>query len=148
MQKRHAHASCSSVMLAMSMSMALLSGTAAQADDMPSPCGAIKRIVAAAPDGFAALLDASGAAPLVLSTGPSPAACHTVGATLICTWTPDAGGLEAFAADLAACLPQATHDLNSPARQHFTLGPKGQRIGLTASTSGAGHLKLEVGRGK
>jgi hypothetical protein len=131
--------------------MALLPGTAARADDLPSPCGAIQRIVAAAPDGFAALLAASSTAPLLLSADPNPAACHAAGATLICTWVPDTGGLEAFAADLAACLPQATHDLNSPARQHFTLdpsGPRGRRLGLTASTAGANRLRLEVGRAK
>jgi hypothetical protein len=129
--------------------LTLLVAGAARADDTPSPCRAIKRIVAAAPDGFQSFAGegASTSEALILSSGQTPADCRVAGHALVCTWT-SGGGLESFAADLAACLPEATHDLNTPSRQHFTVGPKGQRTSLTASTLGDTRLKLEVGRGK
>jgi hypothetical protein len=48
------------------------------------------------------------------------------------------------AADIAACLPDATHDQNSPGRQHFYIGARAQRTQITATTAGAGKLTLAV----
>jgi hypothetical protein len=43
-------------------------------------------------------------------------------------------------------LPAATHDLNTPARQHFYVGARDQRTQITATTAGANKLKLVVSR--
>jgi hypothetical protein len=67
-----------------------------------------------------------------------------------CLWTPhhDAGSsadaLQSVAADVASCLPEATHDLNTPARQHFYVGPRDKRTQITATTAGPNKLKLTV----
>jgi hypothetical protein len=121
---------------------------AARADDTPSPCSALKHIVAAAPNGFSSIQAADGEA--VARPYGADAHCAASHASYECTWSKgaDAGSaadaLESVAADIASCLPDATHDQNTPARQHFTLGAREQRVQITASTAGAAGLKLVV----
>jgi len=40
--------------------------------------------------------------------------------------------------------PDATHDQNSPARQHFYLGAKDRRTEITLTPQGANRLRLVV----
>lgn len=124
---------------------AALAPAAALADDTPSPCDALKRIVAAAP-GFSALTPEDGRA-AALPYGDD-AACSATHGSYQCTWTSRGGSsadaLQGVAADIASCLPDATHDQNSPSRQHFYLGARGQRTQIVAATAGANKLKLVV----
>jgi hypothetical protein len=112
----------------------------AYADDTPSPCAALKRIVAAAPDGLASLTPEDGKG--VAQPYGDDAQCSAGHRSFQCTWRPhgDAGSkldaLQAVAADIASCLPDATHDQNSPGRQHFYLGAKGRRTDITADAGG------------
>jgi hypothetical protein len=128
--------------------IAALSVSAARADDTPSPCAALKRIVAAAPGGFASLQPDDSRN--VAQPYGDDAQCSASHGSYQCQWTPhkDAGSsadaLQAVAADIASCLPDATHDQNSPARQHFYLGARDQRTQITATTAGASKLKLVV----
>jgi hypothetical protein len=130
------------------VSLVALAPAAARADDAPSPCAALKRIVAAAPGGFAQLSPADGQG--VAQPYGDDAQCGAAQASYQCVWTPhgDAGSsasaLQAVAADIASCLPDATHDVNSPARQHFYVGPRDARTQITATTAGANRLKLVV----
>ncbi|WP_248320662.1 MULTISPECIES: hypothetical protein [unclassified Caballeronia] len=123
----------------------LTTATAARADDTPSPCDALKHIVAASPT-FSSLT-ASDGRPLALPYGDD-AQCAASQANYRCTWTPHAGSsadaLQGVAADIASCLPDATHDQNSPARQHFYLGARGARTEITAASAGSNKLKLEI----
>ena len=120
----------------------------ALADDTPNPCNALKRIVAAAPDGFTSLRPDDGKA--VAQPYGSDAQCAAKAGTYSCTWTKGANAgsaadaLQGVAADIAACLPDATHDQNSAGRQHFYIGARGQRTQITAATAGAGKLTLAV----
>ncbi|RZF25351.1 hypothetical protein EVC45_34170 [Paraburkholderia sp. UYCP14C] len=120
----------------------------ASADDSPRPCGALKRIVAAAPDGFASLTADDGKG--VAQPYGDDAQCSAAHRSFQCTWTPhqtagsNADALEAVAADVASCLPDATHDQNSPARQHFYLGAKDRRTEITVTPEGANRLRLVV----
>jgi hypothetical protein len=122
--------------------------TPALADDTPAPCSALKRIVAAAPGGFASVQ--SGDANAIAQPYGQDAKCAVKGGTLTCTWTKaaDSGStkdaLQAVAADIASCLPEATHDKNSAARQHFYIGERGPRTQITAATAGGGKLSLAV----
>ncbi|MDR5835087.1 hypothetical protein [Caballeronia sp. LZ034LL] len=124
---------------------ALALTSTARADDTPSPCNALKRIVAAAPN-FASLTPLDGR-PIALPYGDD-AQCAASQSNYRCTWTPHGGAsadaLQSVAADIAACLPDATHDQNSPARQHFYLGARGARTEITAAQAGSNRLKLEV----
>jgi hypothetical protein len=119
--------------------------TAAHADDTPNPCGALKRVVAAAPN-FASLSAFDGRA-IALPYGDD-AQCRASQSNYQCMWTPHGGSsadaLQGVAADIASCLPDATHDQNSPARQHFYLGAKGARTEITAAQAGQNKLKLEI----
>ncbi|CAG4888227.1 hypothetical protein [Paraburkholderia gardini] len=130
------------------LSVWTLSTGVALADDTPSPCAALKRIVAAAPDGFTSLKASDGKS--VAQVYGDDARCNTEGASYQCIWTPHsavgptADALQALAADIASCLPEATHDQNSPARQHFYLGERANRTQITATTAGTGKLKLVV----
>ncbi|MDR5829680.1 hypothetical protein P9250_17550 [Caballeronia sp. LP006] len=122
-----------------------LSSAPAHADDTPSPCDALKRIVAAAPN-FSSLSAIDGR-PVALAYGDG-ASCAASQSNYRCTWTPHGGAsadaLQSVAADIASCLPDATHDQNSPARQHFYLGARGARTEITASQAGENKLKLEI----
>ncbi|MDR5814730.1 MULTISPECIES: hypothetical protein [unclassified Caballeronia] len=124
---------------------ALALASTARADDSPSPCSALKRIVAAAPN-FASLSALDGR-PIALPYGDD-AQCAASQSNYRCTWTPHGGAsadaLQGVAADIAACLPDATHDQNSPARQHFYLGARGARTSITAAQAGSNRLKLEI----
>jgi hypothetical protein len=118
------------------------------ADDAPSPCASLKQIVAAAPDGLASLSPDDGKG--VAQPYGDDAQCAASQRSFQCTWTPhhDAGSnadaLQAVAADIASCLPNATHDQNSPGRQHFYLGAKGGRTDITLTPAGANKLRLVV----
>ncbi|MCP3713272.1 hypothetical protein M3I54_41525 [Paraburkholderia sp. CNPSo 3274] len=120
---------------------------AAHADDSASPCAALKRIVAAAPQHFASLSPDDGRA--TAQPYGDDAQCATSGGSFQCVWSPrDAGSgtnaLEGVGADIASCLPDATHDVNSPGRQHFYLGQRGSRTEITAQTDGSTRVKLIV----
>ncbi|CAN7743067.1 hypothetical protein [Paraburkholderia terricola] len=126
---------------------AVLPGSAS-ADDAPSPCASLKRIVAAAPGGLASLTPDDGKG--VAQPYGDDAQCSPSGGSYQCTWTPhhDAGSsadaLQAVAADIASCLPEATHDQNSPGRQHFYLGAPGKRTEITLAPAGSARLRLVV----
>lgn len=118
------------------------------ADDAPSPCASLKRIVAAAPGGLASLTPDDGKG--VAQPYGDDAQCAASHGSYQCTWTPhhDAGSnadaLQAVAADVASCLPEATHDQNSPGRQHFYLGAKGKRTDITLTPTGSNKLRLVI----
>jgi hypothetical protein len=123
----------------------LLSCASVRADDTPNACDALRRVVAASPD-FSSLSAFDGR-PIVLSYGDN-ARCTAARTDYRCTWIPrngaSADALQTVAADIAACLPDATHDQNSPARQHFYLGARGARTEIVAAQAGQNTLKLEV----
>jgi hypothetical protein len=126
----------------------LASPVTAHADDTASPCDALKRIVAAAPN-FSSITPDDGKA--VAQPHGQDAQCGAKGASYQCSWTKGADGtssdaLESVAADIASCLPDATHDVNSPARQHFYIGAKGQHTQITAITAGASRISLSISR--
>ena len=135
-----------------SLAACLSTPAVALADDTPNSCDALKRIVAAAPDGFTSLRPDDGNA--VARPYGHDAHCAVKAGAYSCTWTNGtneganagsaADALQGVAADIAACLPDATHDQNSPGRQHFYIGARGQRTQITAMTSGAGKLTLAV----
>ncbi|MBP0589817.1 hypothetical protein J8I87_08825 [Paraburkholderia sp. LEh10] len=120
----------------------------ASADDAANPCAALKRIVAAAPAGFAQLTPDDGKG--VAQPYGNDAQCGAQSGSYECLWTPTGGAgsrtaaLQAVAADIASCLPDATHDVNSPARQHFYIGPREARTQITAMPAGASKVKLVV----
>lgn len=130
------------------LSVSALVPTFARADDAPSPCAALKRIVDAAPDGFAGLSPAEVNG--VAQPYGDDAQCNAGHDSYQCVWTPhhDAGSsadaLQSVAADVASCLPAATHDQNSPARQHFYIGEPDKRTQITVTTAGANKLRLVV----
>ena len=131
--------------------LALIAPFAAQADDSASPCAALKRIVAAAPQRFASLRPEDGQA--VAQPYGDDAQCATNRGTYQCTWSTRSAeassatdALEGVGADIASCLPNATHDVNSPGRQHFYLGERGSRTEITAQAAGATRVKLTVSR--
>ncbi|MEM5439802.1 hypothetical protein [Paraburkholderia diazotrophica] len=125
-----------------------LTPLASRADDAPNPCAALKRIVAAAPTGFSQLTPDDGKG--VAQPYGNDAQCGATKSAYECMWTPTGGAgsstaaLQAVAADIASCLPDATHDVNSPARQHFYIGPRDARTQITAMPAGASRLKLIV----
>ncbi|MBB5502426.1 hypothetical protein [Paraburkholderia sp. MM5384-R2] len=129
-------------------SLVALLPVSASADDSPTPCGALKRIVAAAPDGFASLTPDDGKG--VAQPDGDDAQCSAAHRSFQCTWTPhqaagsNADALEAVAADVASCLPDATHDQNSPGRQHFYLGAKDRRTEIALTPEGSNRLRLVV----
>ncbi|MFM0327157.1 hypothetical protein [Caballeronia glebae] len=124
---------------------AVLATTCARADDTPNPCDTLKRVVSAAPN-FSSLSAFDGRA-IALPYGDD-AKCAASQTNYRCTWTPRSGSsadaLQGVAADIASCLPDATHDQNSPARQHFYLGARGARTEITAAQAGSNTLKLEI----
>jgi hypothetical protein len=117
------------------------------ADDTPSSCDALRQIVAAAPDGFKSLRGTNGAAGVALPYGDD-ARCMVTDGGYQWTWTPRGGSgadaLQAAGAEIAACLPDATHDLNTPALQRFYMGELGHRTQITATLFGATRLRLAV----
>jgi hypothetical protein len=129
-------------------SLGVLLAGSAYADDAPSPCTSLKRIVAAAPGGLASLTPDDGKG--VAQPYGDDAQCSASRGAYQCNWTPhhDAGSnadaLQAVAADIASCLPDATHDQNSPGRQHFYLGAKGKRTDITLTPTGSNKLRLVV----
>jgi hypothetical protein len=138
-------------LLATALAAALLGGLlpySARADDTPSPCASLKRIVAAGPGGLASLTPEDGKA--VAQPYGDDALCAASHGSYQCTWTPhhDAGSnaaaLQAVAADIASCLPEATHDQNSPGRQHFYLGEKGKRTDIVLTAEGSSKLRLVI----
>lgn len=130
------------------LASAALMPLSARADDAPSPCAALRRIVAAAPTGFSQLTPDDGKG--VAQPYGNDAQCGAAKDSYECSWTPSGGvgsstaALQAVAADIASCLPDATHDVNSPARQHFTIGSREARTQITAMPAGASKVKLVV----
>lgn len=143
------HAALTALMFA-ATAWALLASSTAQADDSPGPCPALKRIVAAAPGGFGGLQtsDVQG----IAQPAGDNVQCGAISGGYQCEWTPHgeggehAGALESVAADVASCLPDATHDENSPARQHFYLGPRDQRTEIAITMAGTNRIRLAVSR--
>jgi hypothetical protein len=118
------------------------------ADDTSSPCAVLKHIIAAAPGGFAGLSPDDGKA--VAQTYGDDAQCTVSAGSYRCLWTQrkdaasSADVLQTVAADVAACLPDATHDQNSPSSQHFYVGARGSRTNIVATTAGGNRLQLTV----
>ena len=141
--RRAAHFAGTALLVALSGAVG-----SARADDIPSPCAALKRIVAAGPGGLSTLTPEDGRG-IAQPYGSDPQ-CGATKGTYRCEWTPrqDAGSasdaLEGAAADIASCLPAATHDVNSPARQHFYLGERGDRTQITLTVAGGGRIRLTV----
>ncbi|WP_035528369.1 hypothetical protein [Paraburkholderia sacchari] len=135
--------------ISLAIVLSLIAPPTVRADDSASPCAALKRIVAAAPQHFSSLSPEDGRA--VAQPYGDDARCATNRGTYQCTWsTRDAqagsgtDALEGVGADIASCLPNATHDENSPGRQHFYLGERGSRTEITAQAAGANRVKLTV----
>ncbi|MFX1766434.1 hypothetical protein PWP93_28430 [Paraburkholderia sp. A1RI-2L] len=133
----------------LAIALSLIAPPMVRADDSANPCAALKRIVAAAPQRFSSLSPEDGRA--VAQPYGDDARCATSRGTYQCTWSTrdvQAGSitdaLEGVGADIASCLPNATHDENSPGRQHFYLGERGSRTEITAQTAGANRVKLTV----
>jgi hypothetical protein len=129
------------------IAIAALGPLTVRADDAANPCAALKRIVAAAPTGFSQLTPDDGKG--VAQPYGNDAQCGATNGGYECMWTNEGAGssataLQAVAADIASCLPDATHDVNSPARQHFYIGPRDARTQITAMPAGASKLKLVV----
>ncbi|MEM5366243.1 hypothetical protein V4C53_09365 [Paraburkholderia azotifigens] len=147
-RRAHSLHSLSAIASLVALSAAALTPLAASADDAPSPCAALKRIVAAAPTGFSQLTPDDGKG--IAQPYGNDAQCGATKGSYACSWTPSGGAgssttaLQAVAADVASCLPDATHDVNSPARQHFYIGPREARTQITAMPAGAGKVKLVV----
>ncbi|TKC89504.1 hypothetical protein FAZ69_11290 [Trinickia terrae] len=79
--------------------------------------------------------------------------CHTSAHVLDCRWHAHwkADGfvndpLEELGADVAACLPNVVHDVNTPTRQHFIVKAADRRVNVTASVVGQDELRLRVTR--
>lgn len=137
--------------MATAIALILLAPVASHADDSASPCAALKRIVAAAPQHFASLSPDDGRA--AAQPYSDDAQCAIAHGTYQCTWSTrnaDTGSgtdaLEGVGADIASCLPNATHDGNAPGRQHFYLGERGSRTEITAQTDGATRVTLTVSK--
>ncbi|CAB3810300.1 hypothetical protein LMG28688_07219 [Paraburkholderia caffeinitolerans] len=137
--------------VSLAVALSLIAPPTAHADDSASPCAALKRIVGAAAQHFSSLNPEDGRS--VAQPYGNDAQCAASRGTYQCTWsTRDAqagsgtGALEGVGADIASCFPNATHDENSPGRQHFYLGERGSRTEITAQTVGANRVKLTVSR--
>ena len=110
-------------------------------------CPALKHIVGA---GDTASLRDDPAARPILAQGPVE--CHIAGNTYDCHWQAvsassdgtAAAALQELGADIAACLPDAVHDVNSPSRQHFYIESDTARVNVTATTQGNSQLRLVV----
>ena len=68
------------------VSLGALLPCSANADDAPSPCASLKRIVAAAPDGLASLTPEDGKG--VAQPYGDDAQCSASRGSYQCTWTP------------------------------------------------------------
>jgi hypothetical protein len=130
------------------VALCMLLPLVAEADDTLSPCAALKHIVASAPGGFVGLSPDDGKA--VAQTYGDDAQCTASAGSYRCLWTQrkDAASsadiLQTVAADIASCLPDATHDQNAPSSQHFYVGVRGSRTTIAATTAGGNRLQLTV----
>jgi hypothetical protein len=146
--RRVGHVAARAIVTGLLATAGLITTVAAHADDTPSPCAALKRIVSAAPQGFETLGPNDGKA--VAQPYGSDASCTGSHDTYECQWSPNPGAgsvadaLQAVAADIASCLPAATHDQNTPGLQHFYIGPKGSRTEISATTAAGTKLKIIV----
>ena len=125
--------------------------TTAHAGESPEPpdiCPALKTIVASSD--FAQLRSE----PAARLPGIDPAEdCRTSAHVLDCHWRAhwQADGfvndpLEELGADVAACLPNVVHDVNTPSRQHFIVKTDDRRVNVTASVLGQDELRLRITR--
>jgi len=111
-------------------------------------CPALRQIVAAAD--FRQLHDAPAAQ---LPGLASPQDCRTTTYAFDCHWHAHwpADGvindpLEEMGADIAACLPNVIHDVNTPTHQHFVVTGMERRVSVTASIISPNELRLLVTR--
>ncbi len=79
--------------------------------------------------------------------------CRTSAHAFDCRWRAhwEADGvvtdpLEEIGADIAACLPNVVHDVNTPTRQHFVVTAPDRRVSVTASVVAPNELRLRVTR--
>ena len=111
-------------------------------------CPALRQIVAAAD--FRQLHDVPAAQ---LPGVASAQDCRTTTHTFDCHWRAhwQADGvvndpLEEMGADIAACLPNVIHDVNTPTHQHFVVTGMERRVAVTASIISPNELRLFVTR--
>src|ERR1700731_1896209 len=139
------------VISAVSSGTALLS-MPAWPQDAAGICPALTHIVDASGNRarFASLHDDPAARPPRVKDA---ADCRSAANAYDCHWqvqANDEGGasaaLQTLGADIAACLPDAVHDVNSPGRQHFYIKRDAGQGNITAATQGASVLRLVVTR--
>lgn len=125
---------------------ALAQTPASHASAPAEVCPALQRIVAA-PDWRAMVHDGAGL------PGLEQATCTAHAGSLDCRWRAhwDADGtvsdpLEELGADIAACFPQALHDVNTPRSQHFKIRTPRGIVGMRAALQGQRELRLSVSR--
>ncbi|HXZ09277.1 MAG TPA: hypothetical protein VEI25_14605 [Paraburkholderia sp.] len=111
-------------------------------------CPALRQIVAASD--FRQLHDAPAAQ---LPGVASAQDCRTTTHAFDCHWRAhwQADGvvndpLEEMGADIAACLPNVIHDVNTPTHQHFVVTGMDRRVSVTASVISPNELRLLVTR--
>jgi hypothetical protein len=150
--KRLAQSPLSSVARAvLACTAAAFAFTTAHAGETPEPpdiCPALKAIVASSD--FAQLRSESAAR---LPGVDAAQDCRTSAHVLDCRWRAhwQADGfvndpLEELGADVAACLPNVVHDVNTPTRQHFIVKDDARRVNVTASVVGQDELRLRITR--
>jgi hypothetical protein len=126
----------------------LSTAQAALATEPADVCPALKQIVAASD------FKQSRTAPTARLPGVAAAEDYrTTTNTFDCHWRAhwQADGvindpLEEMGADIAACLPNVIHDVNTPTRQHFVVTGMDRRVSVTASVVAPNELRLYVTR--
>jgi hypothetical protein len=116
-------------------------------------CPALTHVVSAADSSFAGLSGDPAARP---PAAQDAADCRASASAYDCQWQVRANAdnpsgtasvaLQALGADIAACLPEAVHDVNSPGRQHFYIKRGANRVTVTATAPAAASLRLVVTR--
>jgi hypothetical protein len=124
---------------------ALAAETTAEPVDV---CPALKQIVAASD--FKQLRNVPAAQlPGVESADDCRTSTHTFDCRWRAHWQADGvvnDPLEEIGADIAACLPNVIHDVNTPTRQHFIVTAPERRVNVTASVVAPNELRLRVTR--
>jgi hypothetical protein len=116
-------------------------------------CPALTHVVSAADSSFAGLSDDPAARP---PAAQDAADCRASASSYDCQWQVWANAdnpsgtasvaLQALGADIAACLPEAVHDVNNPGRQHFYIKRGANRVTVTATAPAASSVRLVVTR--